>query len=871
MPKNGENLDFLLVRRRMESYINLIEPLSGRGSSRSTPIDLVEGSDPQNVVDLTGDNSDDEPKFMGIKFSTTTVKRMKEIEKKQRREEAVRREEWRRRNGFVGGDASGSITRPGSTASASGGTSSHSGRSSRTQSAGPSSSIRPEINYLGTNLLQNTLNRHDSEPPRKKQRRRDRTHCNSTHTRNPGFTPEVLDLCSPSPPKAPPRPQPEPTSRTAPTWDEYAYENEPMFSDDPEPEREPAPMHDIPQQQTDDSDLPSFEDLMEPDVHQEVQVPRPLEVKMEEDKFTPKPLHPDPQPMADLEDYEDQYADVESNPDSDQDCDCVQHDDVFDLENPRWKPPKSLKEDEIAADLQEKCSLNDHDWEEEDYHDRGFDTLRGEKYVTPPYNMVFVWDMYKKFKKRASAGKRRQKPTKSILDPGYGKVRHPGKAMRKQTSFKVNPGAINRIEQCSGWLAIACSRPGEEVDPYGFPGSLFVWNQEEHVLPGHSRLKSSYQTRRTNPQTNEEKDVEMMIHLSSDDDGTDHEPLFRKHYTVTDVKFNKSGDCFLSAGMDEKVKVWERREEMYAYSHDLDIYRSGVPYDIAFQPGNGVPDVVAVATKDVHVYSSVSDLARNTKIVLPSASDIYPNHNTGSILWDTNKPHILYSSSEPDNESSDGVHRAFDVNKARPILRFNVNEGGDAMTVDQLAVLALATQAEGGNFLRLFDIKNLNGSHMQKITLEPFHFTGKHLDQQNPEINSMTFSPDGIYLALARMDNSVHVYDSRMLSRGVLHIYRHKPPPIYHEKKDYHGVFNAEWITTRSGQYVLLSGGEDGCIRLWKPMWSAKEPTNGEKIVELNSEIGTFSVGDPFRGEYELVVGESTGEVSIFTGLLNYL
>jgi hypothetical protein len=147
----------------------------------------------------------------------------------------------------------------------------------------------------------------------------------------------------------------------------------------------------------------------------------------------------------------------------------------------------------------------------------------------------------------------------------------------------------------------------------------------------------------------------------------------------------------------------------------------------------------------------------------------------------------------------------------------------------------------------------------------------------------MTFSPDGVYLALARLDNSVHVYDSRMLEKGVMHIYRHEAarfarPDILSGVDHLHGVTRAEWITNRSGQYRLLSGGEDGgpisshlvyrnstnpvfdfppylgCVRLWNPMCSHREPSNGQAIAEINSDIGALSVGDPFKGEYELVV-----------------
>jgi len=73
----------------------------------------------------------------------------------------------------------------------------------------------------------------------------------------------------------------------------------------------------------------------------------------------------------------------------------------------------------------------------------------------------------------------------------------------------------------------------------------------------------------------------------------------------------------------------------------------------------------------------------------------------------------------------------------------------------------------------------------------------------------MSFSPDGMYLAMARTDNTVHMYDSRMLSKGALSMYSHEFLP-YSGSSNTFGVTGIEWITTRTGQFRLLSGGEDG-------------------------------------------------------------
>ncbi len=120
-------------------------------------------------------------------------------------------------------------------------------------------------------------------------------------------------------------------------------------------------------------------------------------------------------------------------------------------------------------------------------------------------------------------------------------------------------------------------------------------------------------------------------------------------------------------------------------------------------------------------------------------------------------------------------------------------------------VLALASRGEKNNFLHLFDITRFNKNHVQEICLEPF--LGKVPVR---EVSCMAFSPDGIYLSLGRTDNSLHVYDSRMLGKGVLQKYRHKEPRCVSPGSTLFGVTHAQWVVKHSGQYALLSGGEDG-------------------------------------------------------------
>jgi len=51
-------------------------------------------------------------------------------------------------------------------------------------------------------------------------------------------------------------------------------------------------------------------------------------------------------------------------------------------------------------------------------------------------------------------------------------------------------------------------------------------------------------------------------------------------------------------------------------------------------------------------------------------------------MWDKQRPQTLYVSSEPEGDSFEGVHRAFDVNRHRPLLTFSAKNAGDAMALN---------------------------------------------------------------------------------------------------------------------------------------------------------------------------------------------
>jgi WD40 repeat protein len=93
------------------------------------------------------------------------------------------------------------------------------------------------------------------------------------------------------------------------------------------------------------------------------------------------------------------------------------------------------------------------------------------------------------------------------------------------------------------------------------------------------------------------------------------------------------------------------------------------------------------------------------------------------------------------------------------------------------------------------------------MELEPFPIR----DDFEGEVNCSSFSPDGMYLALARNDNCTHVYDRRMWDRGVIFEYRHGGESKAASQKDVYGVVKAQWVQSQATRRMaLVTGGEDG-------------------------------------------------------------
>lgn len=126
------------------------------------------------------------------------------------------------------------------------------------------------------------------------------------------------------------------------------------------------------------------------------------------------------------------------------------------------------------------------------------------------------------------------------------------------------------------------------------------------------------------------------------------------------------------------------------------------------------------------------------------------------------------------------------------------------------------------------------------------------------DVNQLAFSPDGNLLAVARSDNWVHIFDSRKLKEPCLEFYQGPSLAMAHNRCDgYYGIAcsNDMWIDEGAG---LITGGGDGTVRLWNVKKAADK---GEILTRSEFDVAFVCVGDRFKREKPLVVGDMRGEV----------
>ncbi|KAF8499257.1 WD40-repeat-containing domain protein [Russula emetica] len=428
-------------------------------------------------------------------------------------------------------------------------------------------------------------------------------------------------------------------------------------------------------------------------------------------------------------------------------------------------------------------------------------------------------------------------------------------------SFSMAGGAINKIIQKHGCIAISSATLGgqpndpeaiaQPLDSYNRAGTLQIWKDGDSknqsiILHGHCVIDP--------PRVGASEGLEQC----------------RKCYTVNDISFDPNRSHLMaSTGNNGAVQLWDEGEKLdngcYEYPK--------APHDVVYRERDSLMAVTCMnGCVYVHHTSSHHPLGdpMELRVGPPEAQ-----HSVGAIVWGKQaSADTLFASSESQSTTDySGHHVAFDPDQGRCTYEFSAKESGDAMALDpDGARLALCTAShDAAHFLRLYDIRRKDGRRpLQKISLDTF-FAGSgsssaQLESRDGEVRAVSFSPDGLLLAISRSDDELHIYDSRFMGRS------REPMKRFLHWGDDHclggdrwGIVDAVWVDRWCGRGLgVITGGSDGCVRFWDVRRSDDDISNGEVLARPDSDIGHFSVGDLYSGEKPLVVGDNGGRIYVY-------
>ncbi|OCB86254.1 WD40 repeat-like protein [Sanghuangporus baumii] len=423
---------------------------------------------------------------------------------------------------------------------------------------------------------------------------------------------------------------------------------------------------------------------------------------------------------------------------------------------------------------------------------------------------------------------------------------------------------INKIVQSHEFIAVASPTKGggadpdtssgpPEVDTYNREGNLIVWRGHKYLLlDGHTR---SWPVEEASLRREESKkraqdgvvdgafsqalqSITPSMMLRSIRSGT---APYLPRLSCSAVPLNRNSvlPSFLKT---ESACVLRKRSGL-EYSRP--------PYDIAYKPNSSL---FAVSCYDGNVYIHKDN--DRFPLEISNGRDSRP----GTFIWGATSSNgalrnMLFTSTESDKEDATCRHTACDVERQCGEYELDINDCSDAMALDpQGKKLALITTRGPTHSLSFFDVGHNDGARVAGTRLH----TLKPDSRPNPrlplETTHASFSPDGIFLALARSDHRVHVYDVRYLGSNesgrpwaeLTH------PPIERPRNEHeeYGVTGLRWVEGWSplgygrGGLGLVTAGADDCVRLWDIMRSPTHPDESMILAKTDMDVTCFSVGD---------------------------
>ncbi|CAG8544856.1 9593_t:CDS:10, partial [Dentiscutata heterogama] len=299
--------------------------------------------------------------------------------------------------------------------------------------------------------------------------------------------------------------------------------------------------------------------------------------------------------------------------------------------------------------------------------------------------------------------------------------------------------------------------------------------------------------------------------------------------SVTDVKFSPDGKFIFSASTDATIKIWQIDETRnFKKPYDTKAVsqkpKNGSVYQLASCEDSGLVQVHTIR-KDQYKFILSSQGFQEEKCCRAGSDVLFGPEN------------LLIVGHNGLSGDKQGVVKVWDINtrKKESYMKCYFSSGISCLDMSHYGKwVACGTTGvdneEGDGRMWIWNLQC--GSKVYCTT-------------QERDANVISISHDDKYIALGGISNTVYVFDPRKMNM-LLYAFKHEDPNdgLLHD-----GIMSLHWIP---GSSLLISGGNDNCVRIWDVNKCGKQ----NPLVYQFTEHDNLSL---------MTVGVSTGKIYVYS------
>ncbi|KAF9426335.1 hypothetical protein BGZ94_006650 [Podila epigama] len=314
--------------------------------------------------------------------------------------------------------------------------------------------------------------------------------------------------------------------------------------------------------------------------------------------------------------------------------------------------------------------------------------------------------------------------------------------------------------------------------------------------------------------------------------------------TVKDVKLSYSKNFMYSGSDDGKTKIWDADDGSLLHTiHDYEnshVNRLAVIEDSIYHE-----DVFASCSSHggINIYKIDNEAGVEGQDNMTSGND----YQHGQI--------VFYDANASNGAGDIGFRSVCSKTVPRSVSCLSFSSSGQFLICGTSGRTLGEDDERGDGIVRVFQTKA--AKEVQSVLT------------QHSDVNLVDFSPCENYIISCSHTNEIAVFDRRFLpppkTYKPLHVFKHQDAE---NDESNVGITSALWWPTFrqgglgcSSQVMIMSGGGDGCVRLW----DVRRATEDAHVWSMDGRQGPVARLTASPNMEHLVIGADTGAVSIFT------